>query len=332
MKNVLISLHKGYGLGDAVMVSVILRHVALCRPEWRVDYQAEEGKHQVGRGLVANTFAYGEPHPSPYYDAEIQICLYAQFRRWVDRPNTHTATCLHDTFGLPWDAACGRYRVEVGPEVAGVAKMFTNPCHNRRQPTNSRRLVAVHYQGDSAPERKDLTHDQARLICTAIERLGCTPLLIDWRGKSPLPAEDGIRSTGVMPRILSHWGCNGRPIGGYDAGGSAEVNAAVISQCAAFVGIDSGPAKCASATDTPTLVVWVGHHPSLYHDPAPNTTHAVPCDYHSLLPVPNDPDAVRWFESHYKVRAYDSRDPVEVVATWLQEVLNERKPCTFASR
>ena len=58
--NVLISLHRGYGLGDAVQMSAVLRHVVAARPEWHIDYQAEEGRHQVGRGIVDNTFAYGE--------------------------------------------------------------------------------------------------------------------------------------------------------------------------------------------------------------------------------------------------------------------------------
>ncbi len=40
-------------------VSAVLRHVAKYRPHWVVDYQADEGKHQVGRGIVAATFAYG---------------------------------------------------------------------------------------------------------------------------------------------------------------------------------------------------------------------------------------------------------------------------------
>ena len=53
--NVLISLHRGYGLGDAVQMSAVLRHVAKYRPHWRVDFQAESGRYCIGGGIVANT-------------------------------------------------------------------------------------------------------------------------------------------------------------------------------------------------------------------------------------------------------------------------------------
>ena len=98
------------------------------------------------------------------------------------------------------------------------------------------------------------------------------------------------------------------------------MNCAVIRQCAAFVGIDSGPSKCASSTDTPALVIWTGHHPAPFHDPAENTTHLVPRGYHGLEPVCNDAGVVAWFEAHHLVRQYD-RDPVVEVGAWLREVL-----------
>lgn len=98
------------------------------------------------------------------------------------------------------------------------------------------------------------------------------------------------------------------------------MNCAVISQCEAFIGIDSGPGKCASATNTPSLIIWTGHHPSPFHDPAPNTTHLVPQGFHGMHPVYNDPGVVSWFDSHYNIRHYQN-DLSEQVHLWLQEVL-----------
>jgi hypothetical protein len=277
--HVLISLHRGYGLGDAVQMSAVLRHVAHFRPNWEIDYQAEKGRECVGRGIVARTFAYGEPFPSgppPFYDAEVLICLYDTWANWGDRPNTRVSSCLREVFGLEWNREYARYQVNISQSIRNWAVDVV--------PSKS---VAFHYQGDSDKPRKDLTDIQATQIC------------------------DYVRSLGWNPYVL------GRHIPkGYDA----EVNCAIIEQCDAFVGIDSGPSKCASATDTPSLVIWTGHHPAPFHDPAPNTTHLVPVGYHGLEPVCNDPGVISWFEENYAVRQYES-DPVEEVKQWLVEVL-----------
>ena len=306
--HVLLSLAKGYGLGDCVQVSAVLRHLKKHRPHWTIDYQAEEGRHQVGRGLVSETFAYGAPYPRNHYDAEFQILLFDTWYGWHDRPNTRVASCLHERFGLPWDAACGRYYVEVWPDAVRSARAAMYGIQADRERNPGARFVAVHYQGDSSGPKKDLTHGQADRVCEAIEQLGYIPVILDWRDRSPLHYRRLTSPT--------DWGKN------------AEMVCAVISQCAAFVGIDSGPSKCASATDTPSLVVWTGHHPAPFHDPAPNTTHLVPHGYHSLEPVCGNPGVVGWFEEHYNVRHYE-RDPVREVAAWLEEKLRaHERPST----
>ncbi len=317
--NVLISLHRGYGLGDGVQVSAVLGHVTKYRPRWRVTYQAEAGRECVGNGVVAFAMAYGEPYPCPHYDAEVQICLYDTWSNWGDRPNTRVSSCLHERFGLEWDRECGRYQVNISEKVLLAAQAMLRPIISisppreqrttvgSRESSKKRRLVAIHYEGDSSPTKKNLTHLQATAICRSVESFGYVPLLLDWRNNSPLPDTYAVQTVGRFP-LSKSWG------------GNVEMNCAVISQCKAFVGIDSGPSKCASATDTPTLVVWTGHHPAPFHDPAPNTTHLVPVGYHGLEPVCNDYDVIRWFEANYNVRQYVS-DPVVEVERWLAEVL-----------
>lgn len=312
--NLLISLYKGYGLGDAVQMSAVLRHVVAARPNLRIDYQAEEGKHQVGRGIVANTFAYGEPYPSAHYDAEAQIILYDTWANWGDRPNTRVSSCLHERFGLPWKPELGRYQVQVSQQAMDETAPLVSPNHvwkSHKSRNNKQRkdgpVVALHYQGDSSPNKKNLTHDQAARVCRVIEQMGFTVMLVDWRNQSPLPDAIHVRTTGKA-LMARQWG------------GNAEMNCAVISHCSAFIGIDSGPSKCASATDTPALVIWTGHHPAPFHDPAPNTTHLCPRGYHGLEPVCNDRGVIRWFEANHSVREYD-RDPVGEAEEWLRDVL-----------
>jgi hypothetical protein len=275
MKQALISLHRGYGLGDGVQMSAVLRHVAHYRPDWRISYRAEEGRHQVGRGIVHRHFAYGEEPDDLRYDFEVLICLYDTWANWYDRPNTRVSFALHEYFDLPWDSELGRYVVNVRRETLQEHKV---PL----------RSVAVHYLGDSDKIRKDLTFEQYVAITTHILKLGYTPFTLGRHTRQ-----------------------------GWDA----EVNCALISQCAAFVGIDSGPGKCASATETPTLITWTGHHPAPFHDPAPNTTHLVPQGYHGLEPVCNNAGVIKWFESHHSVIKYEG-DPVKEIKTWLTRLLS----------
>lgn len=307
VKKILISLYKGYGLGDGIQVGAVLRHVAAARPDWSIDYQAEEGKHQVGRGIVARHFAYDQKRPDTRYDAEVQVCLYDTWANWGDRPNTRVSSCLHEVFGLPWKPEFGRYKVEVLPESVDSACALLYGWKNKGAAGSrvGRHLrntpcVAVHYEGDSSPLKKNLTHAQADEICAAVEKMGYTPVVLDWRERCLLPY--------YRLRVPQDWGRD------------AEMVCAVISQCAAFVGIDSGPSKCASATDTPALVVWTGHHPAPFHDPAPNTTHLVPEGYHGLEPVCNDQGVIRWFEANHNIARYE-RDPVVEVKRWLRGVL-----------
>lgn len=290
-QKVLVSLHEGYGLGDAAQMNAVLRHLPKHRPHWSVDYRAEEGKHQVGRGIVTNTFSFKEPYPSDHYDLEVQIVLYGKWYGWKDRPNTLAVSCLHERFGIDWNPECGRQRIEVNQRAELMARMLL--------PHNG--FVAIHYDGTTAQDKKNLTHEQVDRICRHVGVLGYTPIILDWKYRCPLTNHYRLRAP-------SEWG------------GNAEMVCAVINRCRAFVGIDSGPAKCASATDVPSLVVWTGHHPAQFHDPSPNTTHLVPVGYHSLEPVRNDPGVVEWFERHYNYRFYAS-DPVGTVKQWLSEVL-----------
>lgn len=295
--NVLISLYKGYGLGDSVQMSSVLKHVVKYRPHWVIDYQAEEGKYQVGEGIVDATFSYeNKLCPETIYNSEVQIILYDTWSNWHDRPNTRVSSCLHERFGLEWDASCGRYEINVSEQAYYQTEKIVPPC-----------AVAIHYEGDSSPLRKNLSHLQAEFICKLVEKSGRVPLLLDWRDKSPLVSSSGITTVGRYPFSLK-WG------------GNAEMNCAVISQCEAFIGIDSGPGKCAGATETPSLVVWTGHHPAEFYDPVPNVTHLVPVGYHGLEPICNDSGVIKWFESNYNIRMYNG-DPVDEIRIWLLETL-----------
>lgn len=152
--------------------------------------------------------------------------------------------------------------------------------------------VAFHCAGMSAMERKDLTFLEASGIRNAI--------------------------TGMNHHCLN-----------MPATPSAQLNCAIISQCSAFIGIDSGPSKCAAATSTPSLVCWTKNHPALYFDPAPNVTHLVPVEHRTMDVFRGTTAAVDWFEANYNFRVYDpspvagydNTGLVGQIAVWLREVL-----------
>lgn len=303
--HVLIRLQTGYGLGDAVQISSVLRHLRKYRPTWIIDYQADEGRHSAAIGLVRNAFTYSDAVVASSYDREIDIVLYDTFAGWTDRPNTRVTQCLHERFGMAWDRELASYEINVTQEAKESAEAFLSPLLKNNGLGRINRVVCIQYQGDSAQVNKNLTHEQAADICQAVIDAGRVPLLMDWRNLSPLPDQSTIHTTGRMV-MSSKWGRD------------AQMNAAIIGQCEAFIGIDSGPGKCASATDTPSLICWTANHPALFHDPCPNTTHLVPENHRQNPLLEGNSGAADFFEREYNWTTYANL--VESVKTWIRKV------------
>jgi hypothetical protein len=154
--------------------------------------------------------------------------------------------------------------------------------------------VAVHYQANTSAWKKDLRHHVVARLCDELILHGYTPLILDWDRRSPLPDQQRIFCPGVGPGDL--WGNTGT--------GDAERLAALMSQCALVMGVDSGPLHVAGATETPTLGVWTSHSPVQFYDLCPNVTHLVPNEWQTIPPCQNR-IAARFFEEHYTFRIYD---------------------------
>jgi FkbM family methyltransferase len=136
---------------------------------------------------------------------------------------------------------------------------------------------------------------------------------LDWDRRSPLFDNRRVFNPGVHPGDL--WGGFGS--------GDAETITALVSLAAGFVGVDSGPGKCASAIDTPTLICWTRMHPVQFHDPAPNTVHLVP-ENHRDIPPARHPGIADYFERHYRFWTYAPGSPwrlTETAAGWLTEAV-----------
>jgi hypothetical protein len=172
--------------------------------------------------------------------------------------------------------------------------------------------VLFHYIGSSSPHRKNLDDWQMRELCDLIIRSGRVPVLLDWERRSVLPDQKTIFSP---DHPEGFWG-------EFIGVGDAEIISALIRLSEAFVGVDSGPSKIASATETPSLVVWTKNHPANYHDPAPNTTHLLPTGWSQREPLNGDGEMVRWFADHYRFICYDgAHGLVSEAMIWLAEIL-----------
>jgi hypothetical protein len=280
-----------------------LRHLAKYRPDWIIDYVADPGRYSAAIGHVRHALTYADPLPMDRmrYDREIDVKLYDTFSAWTDRPNTRVVSCLHEKFGMPWDRECGGYVVNVTDEARAAALEFFGHLDVRLLQKGQRcKVVAIQYQGDCWTDRKNLTHGQAAQICYRVSELGRVPLLLDWRNTSPITATmPEVRTVGKLPHADA-WGRD------------AQMNSAIIQQCEAFIGIDSGPGKCASAVGTPALICWTKLHPALFHDPCETTTHLVPGNHRDmdLLQgkggVPGDGGVGDWFEANYRWRTYEA--------------------------
>jgi hypothetical protein len=179
-------------------------------------------------------------------------------------------------------------------------------------------VVILHYQGWSNRHKKDLTDWQAEEMCDMVFRAGRIPVIVDLNRFSPLPDGKRIFSPAVHDPL---WGGTGH--------GDAEVLAALIAQAEAFVGVDSGPAHVASATDTPALVCWRMHHPLQYHDPAANTVHLIPEHWRGMEPINGDSAMASYFEANYGHFTYDGEYGLASgTVRWLAESLGCKSEST----
>jgi hypothetical protein len=89
--------------------------------------------------------------------------------------------------------------------------------------------------------------------------------------------------------------------------GDAEGLAALIELATLMIGVDSGPLHVAGATTTPTLGVWLRHHPLHYFGLADNVTHLVP-ENHAALLRGDRAAGEAFFRAHYRHQTYRDLD------------------------
>jgi FkbM family methyltransferase len=310
-----------HGLGDAVQLTTVLLHFRALRPEWTIDIEAKIGAHSLFAGLAHRVFVAGrDAFRAADYDLVHTLAWHEPSECYRDSPSTKAERCLREVFSIPPKPAWCRYHIGVGRDAmdraASYLQTITGKEKSQRYP-----VVVLHYQGNSARRRKNLDEQVARRVVDRAVALGYVVLLLDF--------EAPPRNT-LLRDPSPHWprgavACPGgdHPLWHGRGTGDGETLAALIAQAALFIGIDSGPAHIAGATNTPSVVVWTGHHPLHYFGLADNALHLVPDNHESLLLGDREAGG-RFFAAHYRHRVY--RDLALALPRVLEEGLRNAEP------
>ena len=283
-----------HGLGDAVQLTVVLRHLIKHHPDWVVDVFCRRGKETALRNLCNRAWHDQETRPSETeYDKVFDLHWWENYNNYGDRPNTKVTNCLEEVFKLPYTPDLGRYTINVADEAYAAAAHYLDTIGVKTVFAGPRAAVCIHYQGNTSPAKKNLEGFQVKAFCEVLIGRGLTPIILDWDKRTDLADNRRIFCPDVENDLWQHTGT-----------GDAGRIAALISQCVLMVGIDSGPGKVAAATETPTLIVWRGHHPIQFADPAPNVLHLVPNNYREMSPGGSEAFG-NYFVRNYNFTIYD---------------------------
>jgi len=281
-----------HGLGDAVQLTIVLRHLARLHPDWSVDVAALTGKESAFRGLCRRVLVLERDVVDPQaYDRVHALDWHESRQADGGCPSTKPTRCLREEFGIEPCVEDCRYQLQVRPEVLARARAYlAEICRAEAAADGRFPAVLLHYEGNTSGDRKNLTHELAAELCDTIRASGGTPVILDWDRRSPLPDGRHIFNPDAEHAL---WGGRGT--------GDAETLAALCTAARLVIGVDSGPLHVAGATSTPTLGVWTQHHPVHYFDLADNILHVVPGNHEQLV---HGPEALLFFGEHYRHQVY----------------------------
>ena len=170
--NVLIKFR--HGLGDAVQMTSVLRHLKHYHPEWNIDVAAQIGKHSAFHGLCRKVYVLDREElpraPEGTFDLDWHECHSC----YADSPSTKAERCLRDVFRLqPRPELCG-YKIQVGDKARGLARDYLEQICLRQAIGEAARFPAVliHYEGNTSADRKNIPTEIVTDVCNLIIEAG----------------------------------------------------------------------------------------------------------------------------------------------------------------
>lgn len=282
-----VMLRFPHGFGDTVQLIVVLRHLQRLRPDWQVDVACKTGTGSLLQGhcqrVVENLSVHGK------YDRDVWLPWPEPVSCYEDSPSTKAERCLREQFGLQPQAELTGYPIHVSAAARQRARAYVAELP-AEQP-----MALLHYQGNSARERKTLDERIVAEICQLLWRRGLQPVVLDWETPRRSHLIDGVR---VLSPGAGHALWQGA------ASGDGETLAALAMESALNIGIDSGPGHvfASESVQTPAVIVWRGHHPLHYFQPTAHVCHVLPRQHERLLrgTDPQRQAGLRYFQEHYR--------------------------------
>lgn len=275
-KNVLLKFR--HGMGDNLFFTSVLRTLRERRPDLTIDLQCQRHYASLFREFVRDVFILEVPEDRQY-DLIYNYPFFECDRVFPDARITKWGKCLWEVHGIQPTIDEARWSVPATTEYDSLAKRFAG---NLGLP-----MVLIHFEGKSSREHKDIPRQVVQGLCDQIAVAGYMPVVLK------LDGSEAIRGAVHIQR-----GHETRP-----TGDALEI-VALARQAKLCVGIDSGPGHLMAASGTPTLQVWLRHHPVHFAQPgAENVAHLVPHDHEAN--IYGDPAVCRgWLRDHYRLRPY----------------------------
>jgi len=280
-----------YGLGDDVQFCTVLRHLRRLYPKWIVEVVAHHRSHEMYR-LAGARRCYDQRSDSRRryeYTSRISIADPEGASRW--HPMTKAELVLDRYFGI-----------QPRPELAGYHVRWRRK-HTRGVnrglksiDVKPQEFVLMHYQGDSAKSRKNMSPEIAQGCVKRIVTAGFRVLVFDFGGESKLvDGENVIR---------------------VDIPADPCYTAALANLSRLNLGIDSGPGHVFGSrfVKTPAVIYWRKHHPYQYYQPADHVLHVLPRQYWNYIRGDgvSKQKAKKYFQTHYRYHPVVGQPQFEV--------------------
>jgi ADP-heptose:LPS heptosyltransferase len=269
-----------HGLGDAVALTAILRHLRAREPDCRLELIVKPGRETLYDDGVDEVSSLDDLRRPPTHILDWPMAN-ASHRHC---PSTWVERCLIEQLGIMPVAELCRYQVSVRNSYRAAIRAWLEASMPGTANRGQRALC--NFRGASFKERKDLSDYEAAAVALALEDAGYQVLIWDAVDRTELP-EQGIGRRAPEDLVA----------------GNAGMLAALIAETDLFVGVDSGPLHLASAIGAKAIGLWPRQSPlhCICHDDT--TTHLIrkgaPEYERFLIHRPID-DGLAFFRAHYK--------------------------------